>query len=48
MPFSISAAANSTAELMELGKAEPLRMFDDYHGRVGNIQANFDNGCADN
>src|SRR6516164_9242606 len=40
------AAADPTAELMELSKAEPLRVFDDHHGRFGNVDADFNNGCC--
>ena len=36
--------ADAPAQLMELGQAEPLRMFDDHDGRLGNVDADLDHG----
>ena len=39
------AASDATAQLMELGKPETVRAFNEHHGCVGNVDAHFDNGC---
>jgi len=44
-----SAAADASAELVELGKAETLGMFDNHYGGVGDVDADFyDGGCDQN
>ena len=40
------APADASTELVELGDAEALRMFDDHHGRVRHIHADLDHGGA--
>ncbi len=43
----LRAAADASAELMELGKAEALGVLDDHYGGVGNIDADFDDSGGD-
>ena len=38
----LRAAADASAELMELGEAEAFGVFDDHYGSVGDIDADFD------
>ena len=41
------AAADASAELVELGEAEAIGVFDDHDGGVGYVDANFDDGGGD-
>ena len=41
------AAADATTELVELGEAEAVGMFDDHGGGVGDVDADFDDGGGD-
>ena len=41
------AAADAPAKLVELGESEALGVFDDHHGGVGHVDADFDDGCRD-
>ena len=43
----LRAAADASAQLVKLGEAETLGMFDDHDGGVGNVDANFDDGGGD-
>jgi hypothetical protein len=41
------AAADAAAELVELGEAEAVGVFDDHDGGVGDVDADFDDGGGD-
>src|SRR5579871_529893 len=41
------AAAYASAQLVELRKAKPLRVFNDHDAGVGHVHADFDDGCGD-
>ena len=41
------AATDASAELMELGEAEALGVFDYHDGGVGDVDADFDDGGGD-
>ncbi len=41
----IRAAPDAPAQLMQLRQTEAIRAFDQHDGRVGNIHADFDDGC---
>src|ERR1035437_10203788 len=41
------AAADATAKLMELGEAEALRMLDEHHGGIRDVDADLDRGGRD-
>ncbi len=41
------APANAPPELMQLGEPEPLRVLDQHHGGVRDIDAHLDHGCGD-
>jgi len=41
------AAADASSELVELGEAEAFGVFDDHDGRVGDVDADFDDGGGD-
>ena len=43
----IGAAPDAAAQLVQLRQAETLRMLDHHHGRVGDVDANFDNRRRD-
>src|SRR5438477_7316449 len=42
----LRAAADTSAQLMQLRKTEAFRVFDDHHGCVRNVDANFDDGSG--
>jgi len=41
----LGRAADAAAKLVELGEAEALGVFDDHHGGVGDVDADFHDGC---
>src|SRR6267378_2316932 len=41
------AGADASPELMELGKAKTLGVFDNHHGGIGNVDADFYDGGGD-
>ena len=43
----LGAPPDAAPQLMELGKAETLGVFDDHHGRVGDVDPHLDDGGRD-
>src|SRR5258708_25276317 len=43
----LRAAADASTKLVELGEAEALGVLDDHDGGVGDVDADFHDGCGD-